>query len=132
MASSTLTPYKDNTNQVTFTLVSTGADGATYSVSGRSISQPHMVKIKRKFTNPGAPGNDRIEISVIRTEANATTGKLATLVAGAYVSIPKDDSVLTNAVQKEALAIVASLINESAAMQATTTAITAIVEGRDL
>jgi hypothetical protein len=132
MATATLTPYKDDSNQVTFNLVSSHEFGAKYMVSGRAISKPYTVEIVRKFTSPSAAGNDRVIVRISRTEAHATTGKLATCVAKLEISIPKDDSVLTSTVQTEIVSILASLCNEATAMEATTANITALIEGRDL
>jgi hypothetical protein len=132
MASSTLSPYKNNTTQETFSLQTVSTTGAKYLVSGRSLSQPYTLETVRKLTAPSASGNDRVEVRVTRSEANATTGKLATLVATLSISIPKDTSILDADAQAEAISILASLVNESTAMEATTVAITALVEGRDL
>jgi hypothetical protein len=132
MASSTLSPYKNNTTQETFSLQTVSSTGTKYLVSGRSLSQPYTLEVVRKLTAPSASGNDRVELRVTRSEANATTGKLATLVGTLSISIPKDISVLDADAQAEAISILASLVNESTAMEATKVAITALIEGRDL
>jgi hypothetical protein len=132
MASSTLTPYRDNTNQVTFNLVSQGADGATYKVSGRDLALPYAVEIQRKLSSGSSNANDRIKISVRRVERNVDTGKLATLMVSSEISIPKDTSTLDGTAQIEICAIHASLLNDATAMAATTANRTALIEGRDL
>lgn len=132
MASATLTPYRNNANQVTFSLVSTSADQTTYKVSGNPLSEPHLVEITRKLTNSNSASNDHVQVRIARVERNATTGKLATMQVLCDISLPKDDSILTATVQKEQLAILASLFNEATAMEATTANITALIEGRDL
>ncbi len=131
MSSATFSPYKNNTQTVVFTLASENPNGVTYLVSGRSISQPMTLTISRKLTAPGAAGNDEVTLVIKRIDQNATTLKLSTAYAKFILSIPKDQSVVTAAVQKELCAILASLFNESTAMEATTLFLTALVEGRN-
>lgn len=131
MASSTLSPYKNNTTTVAFALVSESPNGAKYQVSGRDIGLPFTLEIARKLTQPGAAGNDEVTVIIRRIEKNATTGKLATFYSKHLISIPKDTSVLTQTVQKECLSLLASLFNESTAMEATTVFLTALIEGRN-
>jgi hypothetical protein len=132
MASSSLTPYKDNSNQVTFNLVTTSQNGSTYKVSGRELALPHVVEIQRKLTSNNSTGNDHVILRGARTERNATTGKLATAQVMVDISIPKDQSTLDATAQAELLSCVASLLNEASAMEATHANITALIEGRDL
>lgn len=131
MSSSSLTPYKNNTSQVTFSLASESPTGVKYLVSGRSISNPFSLEISRKLTAPSAAGNDEVSLTVKRIEQNATTGKLATGFVKVTISIPKDVSVITATVQKELMSVMASLFNESTAMEATNAFITALIEGRN-
>lgn len=131
MASSTLTLYCTNAVTKVFTLVGVLADGARYMVSGRAIACPFVTEIKRKF-NPNGTGNDHVGIRIARTEQNTTSGKLATCQVLLDISIPKDQSVLTPAVQKEILALLASALNENAAVASTTVNASALIEGRDL
>lgn len=131
MASQTLTLYKNNTQTQVFQLVGVSSDGARYMAAGRPIACPFVIEIKRKLNLAGT-GNDHVGVRIARTEQNATTGKLATCQYLLDISIPKDQSILTQVVQKELGAILASLFNESTAMEATTVALTALVEGRDL
>lgn len=132
MASSTITPYVSNVATQAFALVSTSATGAKWMASGREIGLPYVVELTRKLTAPGASTNDHVVIRIARTERNATTAKLATMQVLVDVSIPKDATVLTQTVQKQVLSCLASLFNESTTMEATTAALTAIIEGRDL
>lgn len=132
MASSTLNPYKDNTNHVLFSLASTSATGSKYLVSGRSISAPYLMEITRKVTAPSASANDHVIVRVARTELNATTSKLATAQVSIDISIPKDASVLDATAQKEIISVLVSTLNEAAAMEATNVNITSLIEGRDL
>lgn len=131
MASSSLNPFVDNTNHQAFVLKSTSPDGAVFMVSGRNLGAPYEIEQIRKI-NPSSLSNDQSIIRLTRKEANAATGKLATFQATLTVSVPKDNTVITLAEQKKALAIIASLLNESTAMEATNANITSILEGRDI
>lgn len=131
MSSPSFSPYKNNTTTTVFTLASESPTGVKYLVSGRSIACPFSLEISRKLTAPNAAGNDEVSILVKRIEQNATSGKLATGFVKVTVSIPKDVSVITATVQKELMSVVASLFNESTAMEATTAFITALIEGRN-
>lgn len=131
MASSSLTLYRNNTSTQVFTLVSVLSDGARYMATGRPIACPFVLEIKRKL-NPNGTGNDHVGVRIARTEQNVTTGKLATCQYLLDISIPKDQSILTQTVQCEIGALLASLFNESTAMEATHVALTALVEGRDV
>lgn len=132
MASSTLSPYKNNTTTQVFTLVTTGTTATSYKVAGRDLSCPYSVEIQRKLAPANASTNDHVVLRLARTERNVETSKLATLQVLVDISIPKDTSVLTATTQKEILSVVASLLNESSVMSATTVAVTALIEGRDL
>lgn len=128
MASSTLTLYRDNTNTTAFALVSTSDGSARWISSGRALATPFQVSQRIKVSK-GA-GNDEVYFTVSRTEANASTGKLATALAEIRVSIPKDQTILTPTLQKELLALCASAINDAAALGATLANRTALIEGR--
>jgi len=132
MASASLVPYKTNTTQETFALVSQSAAGATYKVSGRPLATPYQIETQRKLSSGTSTGNDHVGLRISRVEKNATTGKLATLQVLLDVSIPKDTSVLTTATQQEMLAICASILNECTAMEATHSKIDLILSGGDL
>jgi len=130
MASSTLAPYRNNANQVTFNLVSSSVEGSLWRVSGRSIATPYGLELKRKI-NPGK-SNDHVQARVFCTERNASTSVLATAQISLDISIPKDNSILTNAAIIDMLGVCASLLNENVANNAGVTSRTALVEGRDL
>jgi len=132
MASSSLTPKYDNTNSYTFALVSTGVDGATHKVEGRDLALPFEVNVQRKLTGGSKTGNDHVVVRMARTERNATTAKLATMQVLVDISIPKDTSVITQAEQLKLVGAVASLLNDNAALQATTVARSALINGRDI
>lgn len=131
MSSATLSPYRNNTQTTVFTLVSESVNSVKYIVAGRPIGLPFSLEITRKLTAPGAAGNDEISLLIKRVEQNPTTGKLSTFYEKRIISVPKDQSVLTPAIQKEILSVGASLYNESTAMEAATTFITALLEGRN-
>lgn len=130
MASSSITPFKDASNQVTFTLASTSELGAKYMVSGRALAAPYVVEIKRKI-NPNSTANDHVQLRVARTEPNATTQKPATVQCLLDLSIPKDVSVLTPTLQKEIATLLMSLLRDGT-LSATFVNVTALIEGRDL
>jgi hypothetical protein len=132
MASTSLSPYKNSSTTETFSLVSATENGATYKVSGRALSVPYTIDVRRKFTAAGAAGNDHVTVRVARVEANAETGKLATCQVMLDISIPKDTTVLTTTIQKEIISVLASLLNESTAMEATNANITSLIEGYDI
>lgn len=132
MATATLSPYKNNTQTQAFVLQQTSEKKTTWIVSGRTISAPYSISVERKPANTNSSSNDHVILRVTRMEMNSTSGKLATSQITTDASIPKDQSVLTPAVQKEMLSIMASLLNEATAMEATNANITAIIEGRDL
>jgi len=132
MASSSLTPKYDNTNSYTFALVSTGIDGATYKVDARDLALPMVVEVKRNLTSSNKAGNDHVVVRMARTERNAASGKLATAQILVDISIPKDTSIITQAEQVKLIGAMASLLNDSSALAATTVARTGLVNGRDL
>lgn len=132
MSTATLTPYKNNTTQVTFSLVSETSNGATYLVGGRALSLPYSLAITRKLTAQNSTANDEINIVARRVESNATTSKLSTAYVKLIVSIPKDTTVINAAAQKELISVLASLLNDSTAMGTGTVAMTALIEGRNL
>lgn len=129
--SSTLTPYTGASGTISLVPVAENANGAMYLVSGRAMNLPYSMTVARKLTAPSAAGNDSVSIRLARCEANATSGKLATMAVTLTVSIPKDQTVHTVAEQKKMLCAVASLLNESTAMEATTVFMTALLEGRN-
>jgi hypothetical protein len=131
MASATLNPYVDNTNHQALVLKSTTDLGAVFMVSGRALGAPFELELIRKV-NPNSLSNDHSIVRLTRKEANAASGKLATLQVTLDCSIPKDVTVLTLTEQKKLVSLLVSLLNESTAMEATNANITAILEGRDL
>jgi len=132
MAAATLTPYYNNTTQTTYNLVSTGPTGSMWKLAGRDLGQPKSVEIIRKMTPIGSSANDHVILRLSNTMRNATTGKLATLVATCDISLPKDATDLTTNQRLYMLAELASLLNDSSANAATTVARSALIEGRDL
>lgn len=132
MASSSLTLYKNNTQTQVFDLQQTSAMMTKWIASGRSLSTPYFISVERKLANANSSSNDHIILRAGRTEANASTAKLATSLVTLDVSVPKDQSILTPTVQKELLSLVASALNEATAMEATSANITKLIEGRDL
>lgn len=132
MASSTIIPYKDHTTAVPFSLVSTSAEKTVYRVTGRSLGLPHEISVQRKIGGSGSKSNDHVIVRIARVEANAVTGIPATLLCSLDISIPRDQSVLTSTVQLEALGMLASLLDDSTAVAATTVNRSALIAGTDL
>lgn len=132
MASSTLTAYETSSVTKAFALAQVSATATTYILSGRAISLPYKVSIERKIGNSNASSNDHVLLRISRIEANATTAKPATFQATLDISIPKDQSILTPVEQKKVLALIASMLNDGAAVGATNANTTALIEGRDL
>lgn len=130
MASSTLSPYYNNASQLDYSLVTTSAGKTTYIRSGRPFAQPQLIEITRKPS--GGRSNDHIGIRIARVEPNATTNVLATGQITVDISIPKDQSVLTNTAMVELLGTLASLLDQATALNASAANRTALIEGRDL
>jgi len=132
MPSSSLTPYYSNAAQVTFNLVSSTEAGAVYIVSGHPLATPYKVEVIRKLTASAAAANDHVILRVSCIGRNATTGKLATASVTTDISIPKDTTVFAESDVVGFLGVMASLLNENAALQSTSVNRTALIEGRDL
>jgi hypothetical protein len=132
MASSSLTPYKDDTNQVTFNLSTQGENFCQYLVSGRAIATPYLLEIRRKTTSPGAASNDHVVVRVARIERNSNTGKPVTGQVMVDISIPKDSDTITVAYMEEMLGIVSSALNDDAALAASNANAAALLAGSDL
>lgn len=130
MSSSTISPYKNATEQVVFALQAENQFGATYIVSGRTLSAPYGITVMRKLASGSR--NDHVELRVFRTEPNATTGKSATLQLLLDISVPKDQSILTALTQKEMLTLLMSVLRDYTASAATFNNATALIEGRNL
>lgn len=132
MATETITAYEANAGTKSFVLANTNSVKTSWIVSGRAIALPYSLSVERKLSQPNSPSNDHVILRVGRVEQNATTGKLATFQATLDISIPKDQSVLSPAEQKKAISLLASILNENTAMEATNANITKLIEGRDL
>lgn len=132
MATETITAYEASTGTKSFLLRQTSATKTEWIISGRAISAPFNLILERKPSNNNSPSNDHVLLRVSRMEPNATTGKLATFQATLDLSIPKDQSILSPAEQKKVISLLASILNEGTAMEATSANITKLIEGRDL
>jgi len=132
MASSTLTLYKNHSDSLQFVLQTTSQDGASYVVAGRQLSQPYTVTVKRKLTAPGASGNDRVTLSVSRTEKTSATGKLATGSVSATISVPKDSTNVDRQGMEELISILRSALDDGSVRATTSANMDALLDGRDL
>jgi len=116
MASATLVPKTDASGTITFELVSTSSDGATYRVTGRDLSVPLGCQITRVLTQPSAQGNDHIKVRLFRTEKHATTGKPATMQVLLDISVPKDNTIINKTEQRKLVVALASLLGDCMAV----------------
>jgi hypothetical protein len=133
MASSSLAPYYDNTNQTTFVLSTQGADETNYKVAGRSIARPYSVTVRRKTTALGAAGNDHVIVRIARVESNADTGKPVTGQVTLDISVPKDSATIDGNDIGDLCALMSSLLNDNTAMAAASSdSISALVQGNDI
>jgi len=132
MASSSLTPYDSNSAQLTFSLVSCSETGAVYQVSGNPLSTPVKLEVIRKLTASAATANDHVLLRLTTIQRNTSTGKLATGSITVDISVPKDTATITETTMVQYLGVVASLLNDNAALQSTTVNRVALLEGRDL
>lgn len=133
MASSTIAPNYDATNEYTFVLVSQSSVGATYKVASRDLATPLGVEIVRKLTPANSTKNDHVQLRVFQTERNTTTNVLATAQVLVDFSIPKDTSILTQAMVARLGMIVGSILGQNnGAVAASATNVTALISGSDL
>lgn len=130
MASSSLTPYLDNTSSGTFNLVSSSIELTRWIASGRSISAPWA--IERSLKKSSGKSNDHVIVRVFKTDLNSTTGQLVTGQVLLDISIPKDNTTITNTEMVELLGVLTSVLNQYSANNASSAVRTALVEGRDL
>lgn len=128
MPASSIAPYKNNTQTTTFGLASSGTNEVSYLESGNSMSEPHSITKSKKVSSGAA--NNLSTVVYKRVKRNATTGKFATLQIKVEISIPQDNSTITNAMVIEGEGIVSSILNDATALAATTAERTALAEGR--
>jgi len=112
--------------------VSTSPTGAKYQVSGRALASPYSIEINRKIGPVSATGNDHVIVRVSKTDPNSTTAKPATVLCTLDISIPRDNATVTPTEVLACVGVLASLLNDCAALAATSVNRTALIEGRDL
>lgn len=132
MASSTLTPYYSNSSQTTFSLVSTGVDRTIWKVSGRPLATPYSIEVIRKVGGSGQLANDHVQLRITYTGKNATSGKISSAVISLDISIPRDADAVSATQVVQSIGILSSILDDSTALQATSSNRTVLVEGRDL
>lgn len=130
MASSSIIPYINNTQTVTFSQVASSVEKTVYKVAGRPLATPYQLELARKLVSGSK--NDHITVRLSRVEQNINTAQLATGQILVDISVPKDQSILTPDILKEMLGVIASLCNDNAALAATSNSRAALVDGRDL
>lgn len=121
MASATISPYYNNTTTQAFALASEGENKCKYVVAGRPLNQPWSIEIERIISAPSSRGNDRVLVTQTRVEPNSEAGTLATMRIQTSLSIPKDQTVLSLSVQEQMIGVMASVLNEFAAVSSSVT-----------
>lgn len=131
MASATLVPKTDASGTLTIELVSTSESGSVYRVSGRDLSVPYGMEVRRVLTQPSATGNDHIKVRLFRTEKHASTNKPATMQVLLDISVPKDNTVLNKTEQRKLVVALASLLGDCMAVTNYTN-VTKLLDAMDL
>jgi len=134
MPSTSLTPYKDASNQITYTLMGSSPSNAKWSVSGYGLGVPRTLEQTVKIGPPGATGNDHVTLKLVQSDQNSSTGKNVTCSITVDISIPRDAATITPTEVGELLGVLSSLLNDAAAVEnyASATNRTALAEGRIL
>lgn len=90
MASSTIILKNYADANVTYSLVGHTSTGALYRDAAQSLSLPRTLEFEHKFGPPGAKGNDRIVITLKRSNLGTTSGLITTGSVKIELSIPRD------------------------------------------
>lgn len=130
MASSSITLYTSNSATQAFSLVSSSVNQTVWKAASRPLSNPYTVELTRKLTN--GTKNDHVTVRIARVEANASTGQKATAQVLLDLSVPKDQSILDTSVIVGMLGALSSMLNDNAALAATSANRSAIADGRDV
>lgn len=91
MASSTIVLKDKADANITYSLVGQTAQGAVYRNADRALNKPQSLEFQSQIGNPGAKGNDRINITLKNSVQNATTGIMSTGSVKITLSLPRDD-----------------------------------------
>lgn len=94
MASSTVTLYHGDTENTVYNLAQTGQDKTVYRVADRPLAAPQTLTIERKIQPSGSKSNDKVSVTLLQTEINATTGALVTGYVKVDISIPRDTATM--------------------------------------
>jgi len=132
MASATLQAYYDATLSETYSLVSSTANGSKWILPGQPIGCQKTIEIVRSLTPSGAMANDHVKVIMTNHGRNTTTGKIATSSISMDISIPKDQSILTETLMKQDLKELSSLLNDSRAGGATYNNALSLIRGTDI
>lgn len=111
MSSSSLAPKYSEANVTTFALVSENAAGAKWLVASRPLANPQSIEVIRKIGNQNSNANDHVILRSVRSETNATTGKVATAVVSVDISIPRDTATVTQLMINRMIGELVSLLN---------------------
>lgn len=136
MASSTLTPYNEDSVQTTYALQSTSDRKTRWVVTGRSLARPQLVEIERKLAPNNSSANDHVIVrSSVTEQSTLSPYKPCTFSAVLDISIPRDQTGVTTAIMLKQLSHLCSLLRMGTAMSTTNannTNLNALISGNDL
>lgn len=92
MASSTITLTDEADANIVYTLVGQTDKGAIYRNASRALGLPQGLNFSMNIGNPGAKGNDRIEIKLHDSVQNSETGLVSTGSVRVLISLPRDSA----------------------------------------
>jgi len=117
MASASISPKYDASTVQAFALQGSTSSGSKWLVASRALAKPFSFEILRKLAPAGSNVNDHVIVRVTRTEISATTLKPVTGLVSLDISIPRDSVAITPVYMADLIAIMASAINDYAAVQ---------------
>jgi len=132
MPTNQLSLYKNHTETVAFDLATCTEDGARYVVAGRQLNQPFYLEVRRKLTPSASKGNDRVSVTIGRTDKNTSTSQLATGTVQCVISVPKDNSIIGRTEMEQLVSLLRSALDDSTVRASTCVNIDALLDGRDL
>jgi len=134
MASSSVTLYHGDTENRVYALTQTSANKTEFRVAGLALAEPQMLTIERKIQPGNSKSNDQIIVTVSQVSRNTTSGLLATGKVSVNISVPRDNSIITQTVMSQLCKQIGSLFgNNCAALSAdAATSALALLGGSDL
>lgn len=113
MASANILLYHGDTENTNYYLAQTGQDKTIFRVADRSLAAPQTLTIERKIQPSGSKSNDKVIVTLLETEQNATTGALVTGYVKTEISIPRDSTTLSGALMADLCKEMGSLLGEN-------------------